>query len=100
MTVSLGIKGWERTRLRILERDGYICQIPDCRVGIAYPADSVDHIVPRALGGVLPPGALHGDANLRAAHKVCNSRRGVPMRMTVSKAALLPAANASRFDER
>ena len=85
-------KGWSRTRIRILERDGYICMIPACRVGIAYPADTVDHIVPRALGGG------HDDANLRAAHRVCNSARGVPMRMQVSKAALLPSVNQSRFD--
>ena len=33
-------------------------------------ADTVDHVIPRALGG---PDTLD---NLRAAHRVCNSRRG------------------------
>lgn len=39
--------GWEATRTRILERDGYRCQI----VGCPRPARDVDHVVPTFEGG-------------------------------------------------
>ena len=51
---------WQRTRRRILERDGYRCQIPDVHRCTGY-ATEVDHIVPRAQGGP------DRDDNLRAA---------------------------------
>lgn len=63
------------TRLYVLERDGWRCQI--CRRGIpatvAVPhrkAGTVDHVVPRSYGG------SHDPANLRAAHFICNTLRG------------------------
>lgn len=58
-------KEWERTRKRVLERDGYMCQL--CK---KEPATQVDHIVPKAHGG--------GDElpNLVAACKPCNLRKG------------------------
>lgn len=51
---------WERTRKRILERDGYRCRVPDPHV-CTVVADQVDHIVRRQHGGT------DDDHNLRAA---------------------------------
>lgn len=60
---------WARTRLAVLERDRFICWLCG-RVG----ADTADHVVPLSLGGdPLDP------ANLRAAHRSCNSRRGAAL---------------------
>jgi 5-methylcytosine-specific restriction endonuclease McrA len=57
-----------RLRPLILERDGGRCQIrgPGC----TGAADSVDHIVPLALGGT------HAPENLRSACLHCNSAAG------------------------
>jgi 5-methylcytosine-specific restriction endonuclease McrA len=55
---------YQRRRPYILARDGYVCGL--CG---GLGADTVDHIVPRALGGT------DDDANLRAAHGRCNSGR-------------------------
>ena len=43
--------GWERTRKRILRRDGYACRWPVPPGVCAAPANQVDHIVPAHLGG-------------------------------------------------
>jgi len=80
--MGLGITGWENIRRRILSRDRGICWL--CG---GEGADSVDHIVPRVMGGT------HVDSNLRAAHFGCNSRRGA--RMKRRKRA--PLARVSRF---
>lgn len=53
-------------RARVLARDGYVCHL----CGLPG-ADSVDHIIPRSRGG------SDDESNLRAAHAVCNNRRGV-----------------------
>lgn len=56
-------RGWQATRRRVLERDGWVC---------AYcqgPATECDHVIPIALGGG------HEDANLAAACKSCNSSK-------------------------
>jgi 5-methylcytosine-specific restriction endonuclease McrA len=84
-SMSIRAPRWEATRRRILERDGYVCQIrlPGC----TRVATTVDHIVPRAMGGG------HEDALLRAACNACNSRRGGQMR----KKKPLPAARPSRW---
>ena len=76
------VSGWKVIRLRILERDGYRCMI--CGQS---GADSVDHIVPRVMGG------SHADSNLRAAHFRCNSRRGAQMK----RRTRAPNARESRF---
>ncbi|SMB77311.1 HNH endonuclease [Acinetobacter baumannii] len=62
-------------RLSIYERDDWMCKI--CGEPVDHDADvgdnmapSLDHIVPRSLGGG------HESENLRTAHRVCNSRRG------------------------
>ena len=49
------------------QRDAYVCWLCG-RPG----ADTVDHLVPLALGG-----DPYDPLNMRAAHRSCNSRRGV-----------------------
>lgn len=62
-------------RQSIYERDGSICQLCDEPVDLdldarAAMSATLDHIVPRSLGGTNEP------ANLRLAHRACNSKRG------------------------
>jgi 5-methylcytosine-specific restriction endonuclease McrA len=64
-----------RSKLRqLIDRDGWVCWV--CRDPIdseAPPNDpgqvSIDHVLPRRLGG------RHGLSNLKLAHKLCNERR-------------------------
>lgn len=62
-------------RRAVYERDGWTCQIcaepvdPDAPANSTWDA-TLDHIVPRSLGGSDDPG------NLRLAHRWCNSVRG------------------------
>lgn len=64
-----------RERLKIYERDGYICQLcfepvdMESRNNTKY-GPSLDHILPRSMGGT------HESDNLRLAHRSCNSVRG------------------------
>ena len=57
------------------QRDGWVCWLcgnavdPGAQVGSANAA-SMDHVLPRKHGGTTD------DANLRLAHRRCNSRRG------------------------
>lgn len=55
---------WRKIRERVLTRDGYVCQY------CGKVANTVDHIVPRRLGG--------DDSmdNLVASCRRCNSRKG------------------------
>jgi 5-methylcytosine-specific restriction endonuclease McrA len=55
-------------RHEIFERDGWRCWI--CGDPVPEAEASVDHVVPIAQGGADAP------ANLRLAHRGCNSRRG------------------------
>jgi 5-methylcytosine-specific restriction endonuclease McrA len=55
---------WRLIRARILRRDGYVCGY------CLRPATTVDHIVPRALGGG------DEDTNLVAACTRCQNRKG------------------------
>ncbi len=59
---------WPRIRKKILERDGYVCQVrgPRCR----GHATQVDHIVPVTQGG-----AWWDESNLRASCQPCNRDR-------------------------
>jgi 5-methylcytosine-specific restriction endonuclease McrA len=61
---GVGTRTWRKTRERILRRDGYICQY------CAQEADTVDHVIPRRLGG------LDSDDNLVSACKRCNYSKG------------------------
>jgi 5-methylcytosine-specific restriction endonuclease McrA len=61
---GVGTRTWRKTRERILRRDGYICQY------CAQEADTVDHVIPRRVGG------LDSDDNLVAACKRCNYSKG------------------------
>ena len=61
---GVGTRTWRKTRERILRRDGYICQY------CGQEADTVDHVIPRRLGG------LDSDDNLVAACSKCNYSKG------------------------
>lgn len=76
LTRAGSTRRWRRLRLLVLDRDGWRCQLPvdgggesDVALCGAW-ASHVDHITPRALGGTDDP------ANLRAACRACNLRRG------------------------
>jgi len=61
-------------RHELYERDGWICQLCGDPCDPSQPngdmGPSLDHIVPRSLGGG------DEDSNLRTAHRLCNARRG------------------------
>lgn len=68
------------TDQQIFGRDGWVCRIPGCarriQPGLRHPdpmSASIDHIVPLSRGGD------DVAANKRAAHLVCNTRRGAQM---------------------
>jgi 5-methylcytosine-specific restriction endonuclease McrA len=61
---GVGTRTWRKIRERILRRDGYICQY------CGQEADTVDHVIPRRLGG------LDSDDNLVAACSRCNYSKG------------------------
>ena len=61
---GVGTRVWRKTRERILRRDQYICQY------CGQEADTVDHVIPRRLGG------LDSDDNLVAACSRCNYSKG------------------------
>jgi len=76
-------------RLRIYERDGWVCQLCDLPVPRWLLGDkrdplapTLDHVVPRSRGGG------HEEWNLQLAHRRCNSskRNGLP---TVAQLQLL-----------
>src|SRR5690242_3559468 len=58
---------WQRTRLRILERDGYVCHLRIACAGAK--AEVVDHVLNRARHGD------ESDENLVAACKACNEAK-------------------------
>src|SRR5690606_33446288 len=63
-----GGRPWRRLRAQILERDGYLCQCPDCKKRpIPRVAHEVDHIRPLSQGGTDDPG------NLQAMNKHCHA---------------------------
>jgi 5-methylcytosine-specific restriction endonuclease McrA len=55
---------WRSIRERILRRDQFICQY------CSQEADTVDHVIPRRLGG------LDSDDNLVASCRKCNLAKG------------------------
>ncbi|MBP8226102.1 MAG: HNH endonuclease, partial [Acidovorax sp.] len=65
---------WDKRRVRILERDGYLCQ--ECRrqgilkaVGDVKYSAFVDHIVPKCDGG------SDDDSNLETLCRACHTRK-------------------------
>jgi 5-methylcytosine-specific restriction protein A len=61
---------WQRLRVRILERDKYLCQ--SClRAGRVTPATDVDHIKPKADGGT------DDDGNLESKCKPCHDAKTI-----------------------
>jgi len=81
MTDQTWRRGWQDMRLKILERDGWRCQL------CGRPAKAVDHILPRSRGGDGDP------SNLRAICGPCNSRKGA--RLTRKRRP--PRADTSRW---
>jgi 5-methylcytosine-specific restriction endonuclease McrA len=65
---SIHTRAWRKIRLTVLARDHYTCQLgyPGCTV----IATHADHILPLRFGGT------NHLANLRAACRSCNLRRG------------------------
>ena len=60
------VSGWQAVSRAVLKRDNYICWLCG-RPG----ANTADHVIPRSRGG-----ATLDMNNLKAAHGVCNSRKG------------------------
>lgn len=74
---------WERLRLRILERDCYLCQCRHCKAeGRTTLATQVDHIKPKADGGTDDP------LNLQAIAADCHKRKTMEERGAEPKARL------------
>ena len=74
---NLGTNSWiaPSVRLAIYERDNWRCQLCRKKVDPSLPgglplAHSLDHIIPRSLGGSNEP------SNLQLAHHECNWRKG------------------------
>ena len=61
---ELGTQRWKDQRLRVLKRDGYICQY------CGDDATQVDHVISRASGGT------HDLENLLACCAKCNQLKG------------------------
>jgi hypothetical protein len=66
LELGLPISGWEVTRLRIFERDGYTCRY----CGAAEGPFHRDHVLPRSRGGT------DHDDNLMTACAFCNGSKG------------------------
>lgn len=75
----------------LARRDGFVCRL--CSGGFLGPRDvTIDHIIPRSLGGTLHP------ANLRLAHAACNRQRGATLPTPDEQASIL-AASAGRIED-
>lgn len=66
---------WEIKRARIMKRDKYLCQ--NCRRdGIATKASSVDHIIPKAHGGIGTDNQTTLPGGLSAGGNIDNTSKG------------------------
>ena len=61
---------WKAQRLRVLDRDGWVCAA--CGKDLAGDDATVDHIVPVAVSGA----TSWTDDELVSLCRVCNSRKG------------------------
>ncbi len=58
---------WDKQRLKILERDQYLCQCQTCKAsGLVKAASEVDHVIPKELGGT------DDESNLQAINPRCH----------------------------
>ena len=62
---AIGSGKWQKLRITVLDRDGWLCAI------CGGVADTADHIVPRVKGG-----DMWAMDNLQSLCKSCNSRKG------------------------
>lgn len=82
---------WERTRARILERAGGLCECEDCkRLGRVRLATEVDHIRPKSHGGA------DDEDNLQAINVECHKAKTLRERRK-PKRRDAPAAPAGRW---
>lgn len=72
-------KGWNATRLRILKRDGGVCQVPLARGLCGRPATHCGHIIAWVDGGP------DSDDNLRAECEMHSSRDGARLSTRVRR---------------
>ena len=75
-------RSWDKLRLTILQRDGYLCQ-PCYRKGRPTPAKAVDHIRPKIQDGTDDPDNLEsicGDCHLAKTTAEAAQARGVKPR--------------------
>jgi 5-methylcytosine-specific restriction endonuclease McrA len=79
---------WRKIRQRILQRDGYTCQM------CGGEGNSVDHILPRSAGG-----ADH-DWNLQTLCRSCNSSKGGRFFNTLPTPLTLPGLISPPNDSR
>jgi 5-methylcytosine-specific restriction endonuclease McrA len=66
---DLQTTAWRQLSDWVLERDGHIC------VRCGEPADTVDHIIPKAVTGTPD----NSPSNLQAMCRSCNSKKGARM---------------------
>ena len=79
---------WRKIRQRILQRDGYTCQM------CGGEGNSVDHIVPRLAGG------SDDDWNLQTLCGSCNSSKGGRFFNSTPTPLTLPVLNSPKNDSK
>lgn len=69
---------WTRTRLRILARDGGLCQCNECKAsGVPMVASHVDHVVSKANAKRMgwSEARTEADDNLQSLHPDCHKKK-------------------------
>jgi 5-methylcytosine-specific restriction protein A len=70
-------KHWDKQRLRILERDKYLCQCDRCKAEKRItPANEVNHIIPKTKAEAMgwTRAQMDDPSNLQAVNKECHRR--------------------------